>query len=117
MKALFALRHALNFVGADQDLRAITEGVRQSAGGGVDVARLDELGPLALAAFGQVCKQGGRHVKKLFSAATPEEYSVEIGRPVGSKEIRVGPLELDSRRRKVLSLLKLARVSDQSVKS
>lgn len=39
MKALFALQHAPSFVEADQDLRAITEGVRQSAAG-VGLARL-----------------------------------------------------------------------------
>lgn len=87
MKALFALQHSPNFVDADQDLRAITEGVRQSAAS-VDLARLDELGPLALAVFGYVCKQGGQGVKKLFSAATLDEYSAEIGRPVGAEEIQ-----------------------------
>ncbi|WP_454914466.1 ATP-binding protein [Variovorax gossypii] len=35
MKALYALQHSPNFVNADQDLRAITEGVRQSAAGGL----------------------------------------------------------------------------------
>lgn len=87
MKALFALQQLPNFVNADQDLRAITEGVRQSAAG-VDLARLDELGPLALAVFGYVCKQGGQGVKKLFSVATLEEYSAEVGRPVGAEEIQ-----------------------------
>lgn len=87
MKALFALEHAPNFVNADQDLRAITEGVRQSAAS-VDLARLDELGPLALAVFGYVCKQGGQGVKKLFSTATLDEYSGELGRPVGAEEIQ-----------------------------
>ena len=87
MKALFALQHSPNFVHADQDLRAITEGVRQSAAG-ADLARLDELGPLALSVFGYVCRQGGQGVKKLFSAATLDEYSVELGRPVGAEEIQ-----------------------------
>jgi len=96
MKALFALQHSPNFVDADQDLRAITEGVRQSAAG-VDLARLDELGPLAQAVFGYVCKQGGQGVKKLFSAATLDEYSVEIGRQVGAEEIqKVATLLVDS---------------------
>ncbi len=44
MKALYALQQLPNVVDADQDLRAITEGVRQSAAS-VDLARLDELGP------------------------------------------------------------------------
>jgi hypothetical protein len=87
MKALFALQHSPNFADADQDLRAITEGVRQSAAG-VDLARLDELGPLAVAVFRYVCKQGGQGVKKLFSAATLDEYSADIGRPVGAEEIQ-----------------------------
>jgi len=87
MKALFALQHLPNCSDADQNLRAITEGVRQSAAS-VDLARLDEMGPLATAVFGYVCKQGGRGVKKLFSAATLEEYSVEVGRPVGAEEIQ-----------------------------
>lgn len=96
MKALFALQQAPNFAEADQDLRAITEGVRQSAAG-IDLARLDELGPLALAVFGYVCKQGGQGVKKLFSAATLDEYSADIGRPVGAEEIqKIANLLVDS---------------------
>lgn len=96
MKALFALQHAPNFVNADQDLRAITEGVRQSAAS-ADLARLDDLGPLALAVFGYVCKQGGQGVKKLFSAATLEAYSRELGRAVGPEEIqKVATLLVDS---------------------
>lgn len=87
MKALAALQQAPNFVAADQDLRAITEGVRQSAAA-VDLARLDELGPLALAIFGYVCRQGGQSVKKVFSGATLDEYSAEIGRPVGAEEVQ-----------------------------
>ena len=96
MKALFALQNAPNYAEADQDLRAITEGVRQSAAG-IDLARLDELGPLALAVFGYVCKQGGQGVKKLFSAATLDEYSADIGRPVGAEEIqKIANLLVDS---------------------
>lgn len=96
MKALFALQHSPNFVDADQDLRAITEGVRQSAAG-ADLARLDELGLLALAVFGYVCKQGGQGVKKLFSVATLDEYSAELGRPVGAEEIqKVATMLVDS---------------------
>lgn len=96
MKALFALQQLPNFVDADQDLRAITEGVRQSAAG-IDLARLDELGPLALAVFGYVCKQGGQGVKKLFSAATLEEYSAELDRPVSAEEIqKVATMLVDS---------------------
>ncbi len=87
MKALFALQQLPNFVDADQDLRAITEGVRQSAAG-VDLARLDELGPLALAVFGFVCKQGEQGVKKLFSGATLDEYRNEIGRAVSVEEVQ-----------------------------
>ena len=87
MKALFALQHSPNFANADQDLRAITEGVRQSAAA-VDLARLDELGVLALAVFGYVCKQGGQGVKKLFSTASLDEYGAEIGRPVGAEDIQ-----------------------------
>ena len=96
MKALFALQNAPNYAEADQDLRAITEGVRQSAAG-IDLARLDELGPLALAVFGYVCKQGGQGVKKLFSAATLDEYSADIGRSVGAEEIqKIANLLVDS---------------------
>ena len=96
MKALFALQHLPTFVDADQDLRAVTEGVRQSAAG-IDLARLDELGPLALAVFGYVCRQGGQGVKKLFSAATLEEYGTEVGRPVGAEEVqKVATLLVDS---------------------
>ena len=96
MKALYALQQLPNFVDADQDLRAITEGVRQSAAS-VDLARLDELGPLALTIFGYVCKQGGQGVKKLFSAATLDEYSVELGRLVGAEEIqKVANMLVDS---------------------
>lgn len=96
MKALFALANAPNFVNADQDLRAITEGVRQSAAG-VDLARLDELGPLALAVFGYVCRQGGQGVKKVFSSATLDEYGIELGRPAGAEEIqKVANMLVDS---------------------
>lgn len=96
MKALFALQHLPKFVDADQDLRAITEGVRQSAAG-IDLARLDELGPLALTVFGYVCKQGGQGVKKLFSAATLEKYSAELGRQVSAEEIqKVANMLVDS---------------------
>ncbi len=87
MKALSALQLLPTFVDADQDLRAITEGVRQSAAS-VDLARLDELGPLALAVFAYVCREGGQGVKKLYSAATLDEYRAEIGRPVGAEEIQ-----------------------------
>ena len=96
MKALFALQFLPNFKEADQDLRAITEGVRQSAAG-ADLARLDDLGPLALTVFGYVCKQGGQGVKKLFSAATLTEYSAEIGRSVGAEEVqKIANLLVDS---------------------
>src|SRR5450830_1737451 len=78
--ALKAARDEIN-------LRPITEGVRQSAAA-VDLARLDELGPLALAIFGYVCRQGGQSVKKVFSAATLDEYSAEVGRPVGAEEVQ-----------------------------
>jgi len=87
MKALFALMHLPTFEDANQDLRAITEGVRQSAAS-ADLARLDELGPLALAIFGYVCRQGGQGVKRLFSAATLDTYQVEIGRAVGAEEVQ-----------------------------
>lgn len=94
MKALFAFQELPNFVNADQDLRAITEGVRQSVAG-VDLARLDEPGPLAV--FGYVCKHGGQGVKKLLSAAKLEEYSAEVRRPVGAEEIqKVATLLVDS---------------------
>ncbi|MEO9149783.1 MAG: ATP-binding protein [Burkholderiaceae bacterium] len=87
MKALSALQLLPTFVDANQDLRAITEGVRQSAAS-VDLARLDELGPLSLAVFAYVCREGGQGVKKLYSAATLDEYRAEIGRPVGAEEIQ-----------------------------
>lgn len=96
MKALFALQQLPTFADADQDLHAITEGVRQSAAS-VDLARLDELGPLALAVFGFVCKHGGQGVKGLFSAATLDEYSAEISRPVGAEEVqKVANMLVDS---------------------
>jgi len=96
MKALHALQHAPNFVDANQDLRAITEGLRQSAAA-VDLARLDELGTLAMAIFDFVCRQGGQGVKKLFSTATLEEYGATVGRPVAAEEVqRTANLLLDS---------------------
>ncbi|MEZ2299443.1 ATP-binding protein [Variovorax sp. RCC_210] len=87
MKALVALVQAPNFTDADQDIRAITEGVRQSAAA-LDLARLDELGPVALAVFGYVCTQGGQGVKRLFSSATLDHYGAEVGRAVGVEEIQ-----------------------------
>jgi hypothetical protein len=96
MKALFALQQLPAFANADQDLRAITEGVQQSAAS-VELARVEELGPLAMAVFGYVCKQGGQGIKKVFSTATLEEYAAEIGRPVGAEEVqKVATLLVDS---------------------
>ncbi len=59
MKALYALQQLPNFVDADQDLRAITEGVRQSAAS-VDLARLDELGPLVLSILAMCASKADR---------------------------------------------------------
>ncbi len=52
---------------------------------------------MARAVFGYVCKQVGQGVKKLFSAATLEEYSLELGRAVGAEEIqKVATMLVDS---------------------
>lgn len=87
MKALFARRQIQDFADADQDLRAITDGVQQTAAG-LDLARVDELGPLALAIFGDVCRQGGRGVKKVFSAAMLQAYGAALGQPVGAQDVQ-----------------------------
>lgn len=86
-KALVALQNMPAFSNADQDLRAITEGIRQSAAA-VELARVEDLGPLARAVFGYVCDEGGQGVKKLFSAATLEGYGRALGRPVGAEEVQ-----------------------------
>lgn len=87
MKALIALQNMDAVREPDADLRAITEAVRQSAAT-QDLARLDQLGPLAHAIFGRVVREGGNGVKRLYSEATLEEYSKELGRKVGQEEIQ-----------------------------
>jgi hypothetical protein len=94
-KALVALQNMPVFFNADQDLRAITEGIRQSAAA-VELARVEELGPLAQAVFNYVCDEGGQGVKKLFSGATLEAYGRVLGRPVAAEEVqKVAGLLLD----------------------
>ena len=87
MKALFALQNMADGQEPDADLRAITEGVRQYAAV-QDLARLDELGPLALAIFGRVAREGGNGVKGLSSEATLQAYGKELGRKVGIEEVQ-----------------------------
>lgn len=87
MKALLALQGMTDGQDPDADLRAITEGVRQYAAV-QDLARLDELGPLALAIFGRVARGGGNAVKGLFSEATLEEYGKTLGRKVSVEEVQ-----------------------------
>lgn len=94
-KALIALQNMPVFSDADQDLRAITEGIRQSAAA-VELARVEDLGPLAQAVFSYVCEEGGQGVKKLFSAATLESYRRILGRSVGPEEVqKIAGLLLD----------------------
>ena len=94
-KALVALQNMPVFSNADQDLRAITEGVRQSAAA-VELARVEDLGALAQAVFNYVCDEGGQGVKKLFSGATLEAYGRVLGRPVAAEEVqKVAVLLLD----------------------
>lgn len=88
MKALFALQNmAPDGQDPDADLRGITEGIRQSAAT-EDLARLDQLGPLAVAVFGHVVQAGGNGIKGLFSEATAEAYGKALGRKVGTEEIQ-----------------------------
>jgi hypothetical protein len=94
-KALIALQNMPLFSNADQDLRAITEGVRQSAAA-VELARVEDLGPLAQAVFNYVCDEGGHGVKKLYAAPTLEAYGRVLGRPVAPEEVqKVAVLLLD----------------------
>lgn len=87
MKALMALQSVERVRHPDDDLRAITEAVRQSAAAH-DLARLEQLGPLAQAIFARVVREGGNGVKRLFSEATVDTYSKELGRKVGVEEIQ-----------------------------
>lgn len=87
MKALLALQALPNCSNADQDLAAITEGLRQSAAS-VDLARLDELGSLAVAIFDYVCQKGASGVKGLYAAETLKAYAAEIGREVATDEVQ-----------------------------
>jgi hypothetical protein len=87
MKALLALQSMRDGQEPDADLRAITEAVRQTAAA-EDLARLDQLGPLAHAIFGRVVREGGNGVKRLFSETTLDEYSTELGRKVGQEEVQ-----------------------------
>ena len=94
-KALVTLLNMPIFSNADQDLRAITEGIRQSAAA-VELARVDDLGPLAQAVFAYVCDEGGQGVRKLFSGATLEAYGRVLGRVVGAEEVqKVSTMLLD----------------------
>ncbi len=86
-KALVALQNMPTFSNADQDLRAITEGVRQSAAA-VELTRVEDLGPLAQAVFNYVCDEGGHGVKKLFSGATLAAYGRILGRSVAPEEVQ-----------------------------
>jgi len=86
-KALVALQNMPSFSNADQDLRAITEGVRQSAAA-VELARVEDLGPLAQVVFNHVCDEGGQGVKRLFSGATLEAYGRVLGRSVAPEEVQ-----------------------------
>lgn len=87
MKALLALQAMKDGQDPDADLRAITEAVRQLAAA-QDLARLDQLGPLAQVIFGRVVREGGNGVKRLYSEATLEEYSKVLGRKVGQEEVQ-----------------------------
>ena len=92
---MVALQNMPVFSNADQDLRAITEGVRQSAAS-VELARVEDLGLLAQTVFNYVCDEGGQGVKKLFSGATLEAYGRVLGRPVAPEEVqKVATLLLD----------------------
>lgn len=80
---------------ADQDLRAITESIRQSAAA-VELARVEDLAPLAQAVFNYVCDERGQGVKKLFSGATLEACGRVLDRPVAAEEVqKVAVLLLD----------------------
>lgn len=92
-KALVALKNMPIFSNADQDLRAISEGVRQSTAA-VELARVEDLGPLAQAVFNYVCDAGGHDVKKLFSGATLEAYGAALGRPVAAEEVQKVAVQL-----------------------
>ena len=87
MKALFALQNMAGDQDPDADLRGITEGIRQSAAA-EDLARLDQLSPLALAVFGRVAQEGGNGVKGLFSETAAEDYGKALGRKVSVEEIQ-----------------------------
>lgn len=85
LKALVALTNVQGH--PDEDLRAITQALRQSAAV-EDLARLDQLGPLASAIFARVVAQGGNGVKGLFSGTALPDYSADLGRPVLRDEIQ-----------------------------
>lgn len=87
LRALITLQQAPVVRDPDADLRAITEGLRQTAAA-EDLARLDQLGPLAQAIFARVLREGGHGVRRLFSEATLEEYSDALGRKVAIEEIQ-----------------------------
>lgn len=87
MKALLALQGIPDGQDPDADLRAITEAIRQSAAA-QDLARLDQLSPLAQAIFGRVVRGGGSGVRRVFSEATLDEYGTELGRKVTLDEVQ-----------------------------
>lgn len=87
MRVLLALQNMPDGQNVEADLRAITEGVRLNAAA-QDLARLEELGPLAVAIFGRIARGGGNGVKGLYSEATLDEYANEVGRKVGAEEVQ-----------------------------
>ncbi|UXH77478.1 ATP-binding protein [Roseateles amylovorans] len=87
MKALLALQAMAVGQDPDADLRAITEAVRQSAAV-QDLARLDQLGPVAQSVFARVVSEGGHGVRGLFSESSLDEYGKALGRRVAQEEIQ-----------------------------
>ena len=86
-KAMRALASLPSVQAPDEALAAVTEALRQSAAD-VDLARLELMGPLALAVFRKVAMGDAAGVKGLFAATTVKEYEAQIGRKVASEEIQ-----------------------------
>ena len=86
-KAMRALASLPSVQAPDEALAAVTEALRQSAAD-VDLARLELMGPLALAVFRKVAMGDAAGVKGLFAASTVKEYEAQIGRKVASEEIQ-----------------------------
>lgn len=86
LKALYALARSASDAAPDVLLPAITEALRVNAGG-VELARVESLGSLAVQVFARICQAGGA-ARGLFAGQALEDYSRALGKPVTANEVQ-----------------------------